>query len=356
MMMKRMIALVLALLCLPLVSCSKGLELPETPEETETVQETKEVNKKTEAKKTQEETKEEADEDREDPREDNEMNVFFVSNSTCYYFTDELYGLLTSAGYENVTLALAYYSGCPLEKHYNWLQQDNAGYKLRIVDEKGITMKDNYSMRMSLNLKNWDVISFDNNAATFGSGNAATAIDICEPYFGKLHAYMKKNFPDARLMWHEVWAAEIGAKKSTFEVNDKEKRTQIYEAKRDVMHHMMKEYGVEGVPTGDAWEKIRDLPLFTTPLKETPEIERFTLNTRIINGKIKDDFSHDGDIGGGQYLNACVWFEILTGKSCLGNSFRPKYELDGKDLSLTEEKIALLQKTAHETVAEFKGN
>ena len=59
MMMKRMIALVLALLCLPMVSCSKGLELHEIPEETETVQATKEVNKKTEAKKTQEETKEE---------------------------------------------------------------------------------------------------------------------------------------------------------------------------------------------------------------------------------------------------------------------------------------------------------
>lgn len=350
MMMKRMLALVLTLLCLPLASCSKGLELPEDPKQTESVETTEKVDKKTEAKTEEKETEPE----REDPRKDDEMNVFFVSNSTCYYFTDELYGLLTAAGYEDVTLALAYYSGCPLEKHYTWLQQDKAGYKLRIVDEKGIDMKPDYSLRRAMNLKNWDVISFDNNAATFGSGDAATAIDISEPYFGKLHAYMKKNFPDARLMWHEVWASELGAKKTTFEVNDKEKRTQIYEAKRDVMRHMMKEYGVEGVPTGDAWEKIRDLPLFTTPISGTGR-DRFTLCTRIQNGKITDDLSHDGDIGGGQYLNACVWFEILTGKSCVGNSFRPKYELDGKDLSLSEEKIALLQKTAHETVAEFKG-
>jgi len=349
--MKRVCALLLVLVCLvPTVSCSKGLEPPEEPKEPAKTQATKEEAK------TEKETEEETEEVREDPKEDGEMNVFFVSNSTCYYFTDELYGLLTAAGYEDVTLALAYYSGCPLEKHYNWLQQDNAGYQLRIVDGRGITTKQNYSLRMAMNIKNWDVISFDNNAASFGSGNAETAIGIAEPYFGKLHAYMQKNFPDARLMWHEVWAGEIGCKKSTFEINDKEFRTKIYEAKRDVMHHMMKEYGVEGVPTGDAWEKIRDLPLFTTPVKGVTDWDRFTLCTRIQKGAVRDDYSHDGDIGGGQYLNACVWFEILTGQSCLGNTFRPKYELDGKDLSLTEEKINLLQKTAHEAVAEFKNS
>ena len=346
--MKQIIATLLFLACLlPLASCSSGLEAPSEPKETETVQTTKkEVNKKAE------EPKEELQEDREDPGEDEELNVFFVSNSTCYYFTDELYGLLTAAGYEDVTLALAYYSGCPLEKHYNWLQQDNAGYQLRIVDDRGITMKPNYSLRMAMNIKNWDVISFDNNNRTCASGDAATAIDISEPYFGKLHAYMKKNFPDARLMWHQVWAAEIGYS-GAVEITTKELRTKIYQAKRDVMHHMMQEYGVEGVPTGDAWEKIRDLPLFTTPLKGI-DSDRFTLCTRIMKNAVKDDFGHDGDIGGGQYLNACVWFEILTGQSCVGNSFRPKYELDGKDLSLTEEKISLLQNTAHQAVAELK--
>lgn len=352
--MKRMLALLLALLCLPLAACSSELETVEEESPPVTTKETPKKETKEEIKKEEEEEKEdEPEEDREDPAEDNEMNVFFVSNSTCYYFTDELYGLLTAAGYENVTLALAYYSGCPLEKHYNWLQQDNAGYQLRIVDERGIDMKPGYSLRMAMNIKNWDVISFDNNAASFGSGDPAKAIDIAEPYFGKLHDYMKKNFPDARLMWHEVWASDVGTKKASFEVNDVAKRTQIYQAKRDVMYHMMKEYGVEGVPTGDAWEKIRDLPLFTTPLPGTG-VDRFTLTTRIMKGAIKDDHGHDGDIGGGQYLNACVWFEILTGKSCVGNSFRPKYVLDGKDLSLTEEKIRVLQNTAHQTVEEFR--
>ena len=342
--MKRILASLLALACLlPLASCSAGLtRSTEVRETRQTASE--EAYKKTEPK---------TEGKREDPKEDGKVRVFFVSNSTCYYFTDELYGLLTAAGYDDVRLCLAYYSGCPLEKHYNWLMEQKAGYQFRVVDKNGITMTPDFSLEQALSTENWDVISFDNNAASFGSGEAAKAIDIAEPYFGKLHEYMKKKFPDARLMWHEVWASEIGTKKASFEVNDKEKRTQIYQAKRDVMYHMMKEYGVEGVPTGDAWEKIRDLPLFTTPLKGT-DVDRFTLCTRIQKGNIRDDFSHDGDIGGGQYLNACVWFEIITGQSCVGNPFRPKYELDGKDLSLTEEKIQILQNTAHQAVEEFK--
>ena len=52
------------------------------------------------------------------------MIVLFVSNSTCYYFTDELMGLLKAAGYENVTLALTYYSGCSVKCHHRWLMEE----------------------------------------------------------------------------------------------------------------------------------------------------------------------------------------------------------------------------------------
>ena len=43
-----------------------------------------------------------------------------------------------------------------------------------------------------------------------------------------------------------------------------EQRTRVYEAKRGVMKEMMEKYGIEGIPTGDAWEKVPDSPLFTT--------------------------------------------------------------------------------------------
>ena len=278
-------------------------------------------------------------------------NVLFVSNSTCYYFTDELIGILQAAGYEDVNLCLLYYSCCSLKQHYTWYQTGEANYEFRILNKDGLTSIENYSLQDTLRMYNWDVVSFDNNARSFASGDVQTSLAEAEPYFGELLTSIKRQFPNARYFWHEVWANEIGYNLA-FEMKTKEQRTQVYQAKRGVAEHMQATYGVEVVPTGDAWEPVRDLELFTTPI-EGLGVDRFTLNSRISYGAFKDDFTHDGDIGGGQYLNACVWFEVLTGESCLGNTFRPEYSLNGIDCSLTEEKIQVLQNAAHEAVANW---
>ena len=91
------------------------------------------------------------------------------------------------------------------------------------------------------------------------------------------------------------------------------------------------------MPSGDAWEIARKSEIVGTTL-----CQRLAIN----NGE--GDYYHDGDIGGGQYLNACVWYEVLMGESCIGNTWRPPYEL-------SEEKIAILQAAAHEAVAAVYG-
>lgn len=279
------------------------------------------------------------------------MNVFFVSNSTCYFFMDELYGLLNAAGYKDVTLALVYYSGCPLEKHYRWLCEGVCDYEFRVLDAEGLHSCQGYGLEAALQTRKWDVISFDNNSRSFSSGDVQISLGNAEPYFGQLLDRIRVWHPDARYFWHQVWANEIGYELA-FKMETLEQRTRVYEAKRGVARIMEKTYGVEVVPTGDAWEKVRDLPLFTAPIPGIP-MDRFTLCTRIRNGQLKDDFTHDGDIGGGQYLNACVWFEVLTGKSCIGNSFRPEYRFGSVDCSLSEEKIRTLQEAAHEAVSQW---
>ena len=280
------------------------------------------------------------------------MNVLFVSNSTCYYFTDELMGLLQAAGYEDVTLALVYYSGCSIQRHHQWYLEGVKNYQFRVLTKEGMQVTENYGLEEALHFRNWDVISFDNNARSFASGDTETALGNAEPWFGELYGWIHERFPQARYMWHQVWANEIGYSMA-FKMETVAQRTRVYEAKKGVMEIMAKRYGMEKVPTGDAWEKVRDLKLLRTPIPGLP-INQFTLCTRVQNGKLKDDFSHDGDMGGGQYLNACVWFEILTGESCVGNPFRPKYEFEGIDCSLSEEKITVLQKAAHEAVTELK--
>ena len=281
------------------------------------------------------------------------MKVLFISNSTCYYLADELYGLLSAAGYGNAVLGLVYKAGCSVQQHEIWRREGAANYQFRIWDQNGYRTVDHYSLQDALDYAAWDVISFDNNAASFASGDIQQSLDQAEPYFGELYRAVYQQHPQSRYLWHQVWANEIGYS-AAFKMETMEQRQRVYQAKKGVMEYMRQTYGLEAVPTGDAWETVRDLPLFTMPMKGLA-IDRFTLCTRIRNGQLYDDFSHDGDMGGGQYLNACVWFEVLTGKSCIGNPFRPQYTYEGIDCSLTEEKIAVLQMAAHAAVLEYAG-
>jgi hypothetical protein len=105
------------------------------------------------------------------------------------------------------------------------------------------------------------------------------------------------------------------------------------------------EFGLETIPCGSAWVIARDM---------SPLAGNMCARTTSNNGE--GDYYHDGDIGGGQLLNAYVWFETITGQSCIGNTFRPVYTLGGVEMTLPEELIEVLQKAAHQAVEEMRAN
>ena len=96
---------------------------------------------------------------------------------------------------------------------------------------------------------------------------------------------------------------------------------------------------MERVPSGEAWKIAR----------QSSVVDILCHRLAVNNGE--GDYYHDGDIGGGQYLNACVWFETLSGQSCIGNTYRPVYTYAGQEYTLSEDMIAILQQAAHEAVA-----
>ena len=334
--MKRVLALFLALLCFFLASCSSGL----APVEGETPAETKDAlnEKKTEAK-TETKTEEKVFED---PKEDGEMNILLIGNSYSYYWCDELYGMLAAAGYENAKIYNVYYSGCKFYQHWEWLVNHENHYQLFCNDKNGRKGTSDVDLPYCLSRENWDVISFQQSGSyVYGEkGSEENLRNSVNEHLPLLYKYVNERFPLAKYYWLQSWVHEIGDGSKGLATLDQQ--IAITSWQRNVAKEVCSQYGFTRVPCGDAWEMIRHDPM----IRENG----YTLTARIQKGKQIDDLSHDGDIGGGQYLNACVWFEKLLDQSCVGNSFRPKYELDGRDLSLSEAKIALLQKTAHEAV------
>ena len=58
--------------------------------------------------------------------------------------------------------------------------------------------------------------------------------------------------------------------------------------------------------------------------------------------KLRYDGHHAGTAG--EYLGAAVWYEFMSGRSIVGNTFVPP--------GMTAANVAILQRIAHETVTE----
>ncbi len=331
------------LLCPFLISCSSSLSISQSEEKGEMTEE--KIAEETATKEAEETQTDHKDDNKtgKDPSKDDEMNIIFIGNSYSYYWVDELWSMLHAAGYKNLTVCNVYYSGCSLEQHVNWMMENQANYDFCIYTESGKQVKKNSSLRTCLSWKDWDMVGIQQSGSyLYGKGEEALRKSL-EKDLGTLLAYVKRTHPNAKYFWQQGWVHGLGKEYDTVE-----EQLRYSDINRRVAIDTCAEYGMTRLPLGDAWDKVRHDPL----IKEGGK----TLTTRIFKGKGNyDDLSHDGDVGGGQYLNACVYYEVLTGKSCLENTFRPEYTYEGQDLSLSEEKIALLKNAAHQAVATVYG-
>ncbi len=327
--MKKLIALLLVLCTvLPLCACADKADSKDTTAAEEATEET---------------LPPEPPQFTEDPAADDTLNILFIGHSFSYYFTNELYGMLTEAGIKARVCNL-YYSGCHLEQHHDWLINDQANYQEFVtIDDNGRTsIKDEdqpISMREAIASQNWDVISLQ-PGIDFYERTSAVMLDETATARRDLLNFLKQKFPQADLYWHQFWAFQIGMQMGDYVVTTEMDQDNYYKEVLAFAKATCEEYGLERVNTGYAWQLVRK-----------GGYDNLCARMAIKNGE--GDYYHDGDIGGGQYLNACVWFEYLSGQSCIGNTFRPDdctYG-EGEPYTLSEELITTLQNAAHEAVA-----
>ena len=318
----------LTFLFLSLASCSSGLE----PVPVDTKPEITTTTKKPIQKDTRAETKEDTIMQEGDPSQDDVINVLMIGNSFCYYYVEELYGIAKAAGV-NMKVCNLYYSGCKLSQHWTWWKNDESNYQFFETDENGRVKHEGYSLRRGLARENWDVISFQQSSAQVRT-TIEDAKSNAYKYLTDLLNYTKEQFPQSAFYWHHTWAYQVGYDRSGFVVDTVEKQTAMATLLHDFALELCKDYSLARIPSGDAWQYAR---------------QDARAGDVLCNRGARSDNYHDGDEGGGQYLNACVWFETITGQSCIGNTWRPN------NYTLSEGKIAALQAAAHRAVAESRG-
>ncbi len=303
--------------------------------------------KKTEGTGTQEETSAEDNQSEKkepvkkpimqtsNPADDNEFNLLMIGNSFCYYYVEELYGIAKEAGVE-LNIYNLYYSGCSVQTHWGWLQEDKFGYKLYRTDGDG-RRGENASMNSALKKENWDVITLQQASVKPNKLDYDVQMKNTSKYAKNILDYLKEQFPQSQFYWQQTWAYEVGYNRYNGSIPNVQTQDLQHKISKELSIAIAKENSVPLIPSGDAWALAR---------KNSKVGDTLCVGTQKNDG-LGDHF-HDGDTGGGQYLNACVWFEVLTGKSCIGNTWRPDYDLK-------EEKIIELQKCAHQAVAAIHG-
>ena len=274
------------------------------------------------------------------PQEDDVIELLMIGNSFCSYYVQELAAMAAADGI-NLRVCNVYYSGCRIDQHYNWWIAGEAPYHFYETtaghDRIGTN---NVSLEWCLAQGEWDFISLQ--TARHLTYNMDEEIERNKPYMDALVGYLREQFPETKLVWHQTWTYEIG-KASNGVKTDAASQLANHERILNYSLHACEEYDLIRVNTGDAWKVLRD--------------EGYRKLCYRLGKKVDDapdhsgDNYHDGDIGGGQYLNACVWYEVLTGNSCLGNTYRPVYKYNGVEYPMESEMTyERLQEVAHQVV------
>ncbi len=287
------------------------------------------------------------------PKKKDVVNILVIGNSCAYYFMDELEGMANAAGYQ-VNVYNAYYSlssGNQVDAHWSNLTVDKNNldkntYQLFKTSREGRKqIGRTITLDRAISYAEWDVIVMNESVRPRKSDTYEAMFKNTVPDAKRIYDYIKEEHPGASLFWYQGFSYEIGwtaSNDATEYMTTKERQDTNYENIKLASRLICQQNEIGLLPVGDAWQLARANPDFGQHLTE-----------RWQNGNHVEDHYHDGE-SGGQYLNACVFFEGIFQKSCVGNTFFPT--AGGKlQYELTPEKVEQLQRMAHQAVAAVYG-
>ena len=293
---------------------------------------------------------------KEDPAADDTLCILTAAASNSHYFLDELYGLLAADGIKAKVCNLMR-SSTGINLYYDYWKKGEKVFQLIVHDERGKTVMEEMDLDLALKAYNWDVYNMQEGNAPHRQGKTPQVIaDERLLAHTEIINHIRKTMPLTKQYYQEIFAPDVGfnytkylavfgltpTQQADYEISTREQQKAIQKNIREYTEIVCKDFDLGIIPSGRAWDIARENPL----------CGKMCGRLAVNNGE--GDYLHDGDIGGGQYLSACVWFETITGRSCIGNTFRPVYTHNGKEYTLSEEMITVLQNAAHQAVEELK--
>ena len=286
--------------------------------------------------------------DKATPGKTKTVRLVTVGNSFSQNATRYLDDLVKAKGHTLIHRPLAI-GGASMEVHWDKAQLHEKDVK----DPKGLYGKK--SLRENLMSDAWDYVTIQQ--ASIKSHNVATY----RPFAKQLHDYIKKAAPKSEILVHQTWAYRVDDPrfaKPSKTPGEPATQKEMYDGLTKAYQTIAGELGAKVIPVGDAmyladtnakWGYRPDKKFdFKSALPPTLPDQKHSLHTGWRWGAAKDgkkSLTMDGHHASiaGQYLGACVFYEVLFGESVVGNSFVPQ-EID-------RDYARFLQETAHQAVA-----
>lgn len=219
------------------------------------------------------------------------MKILFIGNS---FSQDTAEYLQRVAGGELFVRNL-YIGGCSLKMHEENIKANSATYQYQ--DASAWT--ELVSINDALHFEKWDVISVQQ--ASYESGLA----ESYEPSLTFILDFVRKNCPEAKIVFHRTWSYEKGSTHASFPVYNCDSAymfSKIIEASRAAAER----HGLEIIPVGNAVEVARLIPRFSPGMPDSMHRDGFHLSLTF-----------------GRYLAALTAYAFFTGKSARAVEYAP---------------------------------
>jgi len=277
------------------------------------------------------------------------VKMLTIGNSFSANATHYLGDLAKAGGHKLVHQPLVI-GGASFQVHAEKAQKHEADPK----DKAGLYTSGR-GLKENLELDRWDYVTIQQ--ASIKSHDFATY----QPYAGWLRDYVAKHAPQAKLLVHETWEYrkdDPRFTKPSGKPGEPTTQDEMYTGLHAAYDKIAAEFGARIIPSGDAFH-LADTDArwgYQTDTSFDPKAARqpalpnqtHSLHVGWQWKKQKDGKTTLGMDGhhanmAGEYLGACVWYEVLFGESAVGSTFVPK--------GLDADYARFLQETAHRAVA-----
>lgn len=223
------------------------------------------------------------------------LKVLAIGNSFSVDAVEQNLHEIADADGVRLIIGNMYIGGCSIDRHVECLNGDLPAYSYRKIDVVGVkTETPDYTLNRAIKDEKWDIITVQQCSPD--SGKPETYAQL-----GVLLSWIKENCPKAKIYFHQTWAYSKTSSHSAF-VNYGHDQVYMYNSIMGAVKKATKEFKIKKViPSGTAIQNARGTLL-------------------------GDDLTRDGyhlDLRIGRYIAAATWYEVLTGKSVIGNLYCP---------------------------------